>query len=263
MVQELTDRRRESPVWTRARLVGRSLHAAAFAVAGLACIVGAVAFIWATGRSRPLPNVWTWTSALIGVPGLFCLAVAIDEASRPLRRIGTRTLGRGMRRDGNPSWHPRIAGPVDEYRRTTQLNEAQSPTLFAALREAMSPRVRTRLEFDDAPFRRGAVARMSFTATAERHTIEGNRATFRLRCYAETPATILPWRGGIRCLADLAPLHRRNTHGSPFRSELEFGIPSAAPASDLAAAEPHYWVLSVEIGGLDGPYREEFFVPVA
>ena len=252
---------REPPVWMRPRLVGRPLRAAAFGAVGLAGVVGGFALTAMTSGGQPLPNVWTWASIAAVIPGGLCIAICIDESRRPLRRLGARTFGRGMRREGDPSWHPRIAGPVDEYRRTTQLNEAQSPALL--LREMFSACVNARLVFGDAPFRRGAAARMTFTASAKRRTIDGKRTSFHLRCFEEAPGVVLPWRGGVRCVAELTPSRRRDSCGSTFTSELEFGVPQVVPASDLGAPAPRYWILSAAIGGLDGPYREEFYVPVA
>jgi len=256
-------RNREPALWTRARVVGRPLRALAFGACGVAFIVAAIALVIASGRGRELPNAWTYAAMTLVVPAGLALSLAIDEIRRPVRRVGPRVLGRGARAGVELRWHPRYGHVVDEYRQTTQLNEAGSPSFYLLLREAMSPRVRTRVIFDDAPFHVGGTVRIRFVASIEKGAIDPALARFHLRCFREDPGVVLPWRHGIECLADLAPGRRRDRTEKGFVADLEFRIPPGLPASDLAAARPTYWLFFAVLDGLDGPYRREFFVPVA
>jgi hypothetical protein len=218
----------------------------------------AATILVSTSGGRALPNAWTWFATVVIVPSAACLAIALDEARRPVRRIGTRVGDAPA-----PAWHPKFGHLVDEYRQTVQLNEADSPSMWSILREWRSPRVRTRVIFDDVPFRRGGWAKIRFVASVEKRSIDPELARFHLRCFREDPDVVLPWRRGIECVADLAPGRRVDHEGREFAASLEFPLPVGAPGADLNAARPTYWVFVAAIDGLDGPFRQEVFVPVA
>jgi hypothetical protein len=256
-------RSREPALWTRTRVVGRPLRALAFGALGLVGVVATIALVIASSRGRSFPNVWTYASMTLLVPAGFALGIAIDEARRPVRIVGLHVFGSGARRGVGLRWHPRFGHVVDEYRQTTQLNEAQAPSVYLLLREALSPRVRTRVIFEDAPFHVGGTVQIRFVASLEKGEIDPAMARFHLRCFREDPDVVLPWRRGIECLADLAPGRRRDRTEKGFVADLEFRIPPGLPGADLAASKPSYWVFFAVIDGLDGPYCREFLVPVA
>lgn len=199
--------------------------------------------------------------------GCLVAALGADEVRRPLRRIGRRTFGAGLQSGPHAPWHPKLTAIVDEYRRTTQLNEARTAPpmwlLFSVVNEIVSPRLRAQVVFEDAPFRVGGTARVEFAASVEKGFIDGGLTEFRLLCVRESPDVILPWRGGVECLADLEPSKRTDRHAERYVARLEFSLPAGLPASDLTAPQPAYWVFVVIIDRLPGPYREEFFVPVS
>ena len=249
-------------MWMRPRVVGRPLRALVFGICALLLVVAAAAIGLCTSTTQPLPNVSTYVAMTLIVPIAIVSAIALEEAGRPVRRVGRRLFGPGVAPGAGLRWHPRYDHVIDEYRGTKQLNEAISPNLFSVLREAMSPRVRTRVIFDEAPFEVGGRARVEFVASMEKQRVDPKLVRFYLRCFREDPDVILPWRRGVQCLADFTPARRRDGTDSGLTAVLEFPLPAGLPGSDLGAAKPTYWVFVAIIEGLDGPFREEFYVPV-
>jgi hypothetical protein len=225
-----------------------------------------------SSRLPAVRGLWVALPVCLSVVAL-PLCLAIDELRRPLRRFRGRTYGAGIRPDAGLAWHPRFAGAFDEYRERKNFGDDAVPYgtplglvitgLYAVLDRHFSPSLDARVTFDAAAdrIRTGTVATIGWSSRLTKGRIDGGYANFRLLCLRETPAAALPWRG-IECLADLAPVRRRDSRGETFESRLEFRIAPDLPPSDLTAPQPTYWVLVATIDGLAEPYSEEFYVPV-
>jgi hypothetical protein len=244
--------RRHAPAPRRPRRVGNPLRAALF--------IGAIPFLlfdayWFFRWSLSSAEEWSiglWPC--LGGAALFAY-LAREELRLPIR-IAPLRLGAAPADPRAPKrWHPRVAGLVQELRQRTRYTRPN--------RYSRDEVVASHLEIDDAPFRTGAPARMTFAAAAQVGHVDAHAVRFHLRCLREVPKGA-GWFAAtsVECLAELIPSRSRRSQGRELVCELVFDLPAGLPGADVGAWECVYWELEASIDGLDVSAVERFFLPV-
>jgi hypothetical protein len=248
----------------RRRIVGSRPRGWAWIAAGAVLLVlSGLGMKISTGRSSAA-DACGILGAIAGILSILAFWGGIAELRRRVLSDGRGRSRNSRIEDAELRWHPdysEIPGAFDSTLQLVERSRGKVGTLRTAIVAAAVGSARARLVFDGAPYRIGSEARMRFKVQTAGIGVDEPGAEFVLRCIRETPGGLFRVCSKLEILDESEPYEiGYDAQSGVFR--IAFTLPPELPASDLLAAEPVYWELTVSFWD-PIRLRGQFFVPVS